>query len=117
MSYYWNFARWIEFGGFVVCFSGMGLLLVTAPASPGFRWYYLFIGLVPLCAWAISKWVFKPLLVRTLSRPWSERAQQHTNVIRMSSVIAYIVYACSLLIFLLLSVWPYLMILRFFGQY
>ena len=117
MRSYWKLMKWIEVIGFVVFLSGIGLLLAVTPISPDFHWYYLLIGLVPLYAWAVSKWIFRPLLVRTLHYPFPEQAQQHRNVIKMSFAIAYIVYTCSLLAFLLFSVWPYLMILRSFGQY
>jgi hypothetical protein len=115
MDYYWKIMRWIRFVAFAICLSGTGVLVIVAPIAPNFHWYYLFIGFVPLFAYGVSEWFFKPFLMRILSRPFSKQAQEHFNVIKFSFSIAYIVYTCSVLMFLLLSTWPYLMVLRAFG--
>jgi|WetSurMetagenome_2_1015567.scaffolds.fasta_scaffold305230_2 hypothetical protein len=117
MYYYWKLIKWMEIIGVAVWSTGMGLLVLSAPLAPNFRWDDLFYGCIPLVTLAGSRLLFRPLFLRNVSRVSSRSTVEHEDLFGCYLLMEKVVYLASVFVFLAVSCWPYLIVLRSFGRY
>ncbi len=117
MLYYWKLIKWMEILGLAVWLTGMGILVLSAPLAPNFHWSDLLWGCIPLLALAGSRLWFKPSFLRNTSRVRSRSTVEHESLYGCYLLMEKIVYLGSVFVFLAVSCWPYLIVLRAFGKY